>query len=87
MDKDIHEFVVFCMEYYKREKNLSGSEIYDLFDQYGVLDYLENGYDVLHTQGKEWLMKDIDEYLKNRGYEWKIQFFFFVGRQYLVSSL
>ena len=69
MDKEINDFIVFCMEYYKRENNLSGIEIYNLFNQYGVIDYLENGYEVLHTQGKDWLMSDIDCFLKNRGYK------------------
>lgn len=68
MDKDVLEFVVFCVEYYKERKSMSGKEVYDLFDKYGVIDYLESGYDVLHTQGKEWLMNGIDLFLKNNGY-------------------
>lgn len=69
MDKKINEFIVFCVEYYKERVSLSGKEVYDLFDKYGVIDYLENGYDVLHTQGKDWLMNDIDLFLKNNGYD------------------
>ena len=69
MDKKINEFIVFCVEYYKERVSLSGKEVYDLFDKYGVIDYLENGYDVLHTQGKDWLMNDIDLFLNNNGYD------------------
>ena len=69
MDKKINEFIVFCVEYYKERVSLSDKEVYDLFDKYGVIDYLENGYDVLHTQGKDWLMNDIDLFLKNNGYD------------------
>ena len=68
MNKEISDFVVFCIEYYKDKENLSGRDVYDLFDKYGVIDYLEKGYDVLHTQGKDWLMEDIDKYLENRRY-------------------
>ena len=64
----VNEFVVFCIEVYKEEHNLSGKEVYDLFEKYGVLKYLCDGYDMLHTQGDEWLMNDINEFLKVRGY-------------------
>ena len=68
----INEFVIFCLESYKEKESLPGKEVYDLFEKYKVFDYLRDGYDMLHTQGSEWLMNDIDEYLKNRGYK-KIQ--------------
>ena len=69
MDKKKSDFIVFCIEFYKFENDLSGKEVYNLFEKYKVLEYLETGYDVLHTQGHDWLMNDIDEYLKVRGYE------------------
>ena len=39
MNKKINDFVVFCMEIYKAEKNISGKEVYELFEKYGVLKY------------------------------------------------
>ena len=63
----INEFIIFCIENYKQKVKLTGKEVYELFEKYELFDYLYNGYDVLHTQGDEWLMKDIDEYLKNKG--------------------
>lgn len=71
MEKKINDFVVFCLEAYKFEKKLSGKEVYELFEKYGVIKYLQEGYDVLHTQGDKWLMNDIDEFLKIRGYNAK----------------
>ena len=68
MDKKINDFVVFCIEIYKSKKNMNGKEVYDLFNKYGVFKYLTDGYDMLHTQGDAWLVNDIDEYLKIRGY-------------------
>ena len=61
--------MVFCIECYKFDKGLNGKETFDLFKNYGLLEYLQDGYDMLHTQGKEWLINDIDDYLKIRGYE------------------
>lgn len=68
MNKEINDFIVFCIEYYKNKKKLSGEYVYELFSKYGVINYLETGYDVLHTQGMNWLMEDIDKYLENHGY-------------------
>ena len=69
MNKKINDFVVFCMEIYKAEKNISGKEVYELFEKYGVLKYLQDGYDMLHTQGNSWLISDIDKFLEVRGYK------------------
>ena len=63
---DILYFVSFCLEQYKIQKGLSGSEALKLFDKNGVTDYLAKHYDVLYTQGASWLMHDIDEYIKNK---------------------
>lgn len=37
-----------------------------LLDQYGVLDYLSEHYEILHTQSRQWLLEDIDEFIKLR---------------------
>lgn len=68
MDKKINDFVIFCLECYKMKEKLSGKEAFKIFDEYKVFDYLISGYDMLHTQGREWLMDDIDKYLSIRGY-------------------
>ena len=47
-------------------KGLSGSETIKLFDQNGVTDYLAENFDVLHTQGAQWLMQEIDEYIGSK---------------------
>ena len=59
------EFVSFCIEQYKVATNRSGSDIEQLFQQGGVIGFLLNHYDALHTQGEPALLKEIDVYLKN----------------------
>lgn len=59
-------FLSFCIENYKFHKNLSAEEVLFLFAKYGVFDFLEEVYDDLHTQGKEYIMREIDEYINNR---------------------
>ena len=59
-------FLTFCIEQYKHLKNMDGSSVKELFDKFGVSDYLIQNYEVLHTQGRKWLLDDIDEFIKNR---------------------
>jgi len=66
MEKKINDFVIFCLECYKTESGLSGKEAYEIFEKFGVFEYLRDGYEMLHTQGKDWLMNDIREFLKLR---------------------
>ncbi len=59
-------FIAFCIENYKDHRNISAEEVLFLFKKYGVINYLTLGFDLLHTQGKEYIMSDIDRYIKNR---------------------
>lgn len=60
------EFITFCTEMYAGKKNISGSEVAKLFCDYGVFDFLEENYVELHTQGREFLIPMIDEFLQAR---------------------
>ena len=59
-ENEIAYFVSFCVELYKTRHSISGGEAFDLFNQYGVTEYLSNNFDVLHSQGQNWLLSDID---------------------------
>ena len=65
-EKDIALFVAFCIEEYGAAKGMSGEQVLDLFSKYGLVDYLSEFYDVLHTQGRQWLIGEIDEYIEIR---------------------
>lgn len=60
------EFKAFCFEAYRSEKKLTGREAMTLFKKYGVLDYLGMCYDVLHTTGRQYIIEDIDLFIKAR---------------------
>ena len=48
------------------EKRLSHEEAMSLFTEFGVLDYLAEHFEILHTQSRQWIIEDIDEYIKAR---------------------
>ena len=58
---DIAYFLSFCMEQYKNKHKISGGEVATVFERHGVLSYLKDNFEVLHTQGHRWLMEEIDE--------------------------
>ena len=62
-DNDIALFVAFCIEEYCAAKGMTGEQVLDLFDRYGVTDYLCRCYEPLHTQGRQWLIAEIDEFI------------------------
>lgn len=65
-DKDIALFVAFCIEEYASAKGMTGEQVFDLFAQYGVIGYLSQCFEPLHTQGRQWLMAEIDEFIDLR---------------------
>jgi hypothetical protein len=63
---DIAYFISFCIEQYKMHLSVRGSEAMDLFDRYGVTEYLADNYEALHTQGHRWLLAEIDDVIRRR---------------------
>jgi hypothetical protein len=61
----ISRFIIFCLEHYKFTKQISGSQALAEFKEFGVIQYLTIGYDVLHTQGKNYLINNIQEFIDN----------------------
>lgn len=64
--KRISYFVSFCVEQYKNAKYLTGNQAFEELNQYGVLDYLVENYEILHTQSYQWILEDIDEFINIR---------------------
>lgn len=74
MDKrklDIAYFLSFCIEQYKMRKKISGIEAVQTLKKYGVLEYLSEHFEILHTQSRQWLLADIDEFINLRKEECK----------------
>ena len=56
-------FIVLCLEEYRKEKNMSGKAVIELFDRYDVCNYLKTFYEALHTTGTKYIVHDIDAYI------------------------
>ena len=63
------EFSTFIFYSLSDSWNTSPAEAYKILNSSGILDgYVIEAYDVLHTLGKEYLIKDITELVKERGF-------------------
>lgn len=60
------KFKTFCIESYKQAHNISGLEAVELFNSFGVLEYINSFFDILHTTGQKYIVNDIDEYILAR---------------------
>lgn len=59
-------FLSFCVEIYKNAHSLTGAEASTILSESGTLNYLEDNYDVIHTQSHHWILADIEEYLSTK---------------------
>ena len=61
-------FVVFVLHALGQHWNMTTPEVYDILNSTGILDdYIIKFYDVLHTLGKENLVEDITEFVREKG--------------------
>jgi hypothetical protein len=68
MNKDILDFVTYCISCLSRRLSLSKTEVYNRLKSSGILyGYIVPSYDVLHTFGTEYLMEDLTDYMKEKG--------------------
>ena len=63
------EFAIFCIENIAAKLGVSAEKVYDaLTEKSDILnDYIIPEYEILHTQGKEYMVDDIIEVMKERG--------------------
>lgn len=63
------EFAIFCIENVAAKLGVSAEKVYNaLTEKSDILnDYIIPEYEILHTQGKEYIVDDIIEVMKERG--------------------
>jgi hypothetical protein len=60
-------FLALCVELYKHEKGMSGSEAFNFLERTGAAHYITDCADALHTTGHLYIVGSIDEYLTSHG--------------------
>ncbi|MCR5790754.1 MAG: DUF3791 domain-containing protein [Lachnospiraceae bacterium] len=57
-------FLTYCIEQYKCDKELTGREVMELFGKYQVLEYIFSFCEPLHSEKARYITEDIDLYIE-----------------------
>ena len=61
------EYSVFCIENVAEQLGKTGSEVYNILNESGLLQsYVVPSYEALHTQSKQYIVDEIISVLKER---------------------
>lgn len=63
---NINRLQLFCLENYKTTKGISGKNALEDFKKHGVFVFISNNYEVLHTQGKNYILDEINHFMNKR---------------------
>jgi hypothetical protein len=63
---DIENFILFCLESYRKKTNKSGKEALIDFENYDVFSFIEKGFEVLHTQSMNYIIDEIISFIENK---------------------
>jgi len=58
-----HKFLIFVVEYYRNQKNLSGKEVIALFNKYNIWDLARESYFLWHIESPVHFVHEIDNYV------------------------
>ena len=66
VSKEVFEFYTYSMENYAIRKRISGMRAWVIFKESGADEYVIDNYDLLHTQGLEYVLDDIQRFINRR---------------------
>ena len=64
--KEVFEFYTYCLENYATNMHISGMQAWVRFKEMKVDDYIIQNYDLLHTQGIDYILDDIGRFINRR---------------------
>ena len=68
MSREVMEFVIYMIHACARKWRQSPAMVYHRLSQHNCIsNYLVPHYDVLHTQGTDYVVLDIEEFIGTRG--------------------
>ncbi len=67
MSFDQLDFTTYCIGNLAARLSLPQTTVYNRLRESGILSYITEAYDVLHTLDKESIMDDLIDYMKEKG--------------------
>lgn len=66
VSKEAFEFFVYTLEKFAICKGIGGLQALSLFKEYGADEFLLKHYDLLHTQGTEYVIDEVQRFINRR---------------------
>lgn len=66
LPKEVFEFYAYCLENYAIRKGISGMQAWVCFKETGADDFVVNNFDLLHTQGMDYILDEIQRFINKR---------------------
>lgn len=60
------EFYVYCIERFASRRGMTSLQVMALFDRFGADYFLVDNFDLLHTQGIEYVLHEIEHFIEKR---------------------
>jgi len=60
------DFYTYCLENYAIRKQISGMRAWVIFKESSADEYVIDNYDLLHTQGMDYVLDDIQRFINRR---------------------
>ena len=60
-------FKTFCIELFADHKSIPSNEVYAMFEKNGILQMLDDDYEILHGHGFQYIIRDIEQIMDNGG--------------------
>ena len=64
--EDLAFWLSWCIEEYAASKGKSAPDIAQLFESTGTLQYLSDNAEILHTQGKSYILDCIEKFMQTK---------------------
>ena len=60
------EYLVFAAEQYRFAKGLTGAQVAELFERYGVSKFIMDSFELFHIESEENMIAAVDEFIERR---------------------
>ena len=60
------DYLVFAAEQYRFAKGLTGAQLVDLFERYGVAKFIMDSFEFFHIESEKNMIAAVDEFIENQ---------------------
>ena len=60
------EYLVFAAEQYRFAKGITGAQVAELFERYGVSKFIMDSFELFHIESEENMIAAVDEFIERR---------------------